>query len=121
MRKQLGDVEHDILKIVWKLKEASVNDVLIELRKNKEVAYTTVMTILQILAKKNYLSFKKQGRSYIYFSEVEQDDVKQSFVSKLVSNVFGGSSIELVQFMMKNESISISEKEKIKKMIDEMD
>ena len=121
MKKQLGEVEHEVLKIVWKLKEASVNEVLNEIRKTKDVAYTTVMTILQVLTKKNYLSYKKEGRSYIYFAKVEQEEVKKSFLTKLVQNVFSGSSVEVVQFMIKNESISEGEKKELKKLIDEMD
>jgi len=120
MKKQLGDVELELLTIVWNLKEASVNDVLFELQKKKKVAYTTVMTMLQNLAKKEVLAFRKEGRSYIYSAKIAPDQIKQSLLSKLMGSVFSGSKVEMVQFMMEHEPLSQDEKEEIKRMVDKL-
>ncbi len=124
MRKSLtplGETEMEILHIVWKLGEASVNDVRDVILEYRKVAYTTVMTVLKNLADKEYLKYRKEGLSYIYSAAIQPDDVRYNLVNRLVDKVFHGSPKDLVQALVKNEKLSDEEREEIKRMINQME
>lgn len=117
----LGETEMEILNIVWDLGEASVADVREQILEYREVAYTTVMTIMKNLADKEYLKYRKDGLSYIYSAAVKPDQVRYSLIDRLVDKVFKGSPTELVQTLVKNENLSEEERREIKKMIDKLE
>ena len=119
--KPLGEVELEILCIVWDKQEASVNDVLKVMREKREIAYTSVMSIMQVLAKKKYLTFRQEGRSYIYHAAIDPAQVKENLLNKTVENVFKGSPSELFMHLVKNEKMTESEKKEIKKIIEGLD
>ncbi len=117
----LGETEMEILNIVWDLGEASVADVRERILEYREVAYTTVMTIMKNLADKEYLKYRKDGLSYIYSAAVQPDQVRYSLIDRLVDKVFKGSPTELVQTLVKNENLSEEERREIKRMIDKLE
>jgi predicted transcriptional regulator len=117
----LGETEMEILNHVWKLGEASVADVREEILMNREVAYTTVMTIMKNLADKSYLKYRKEGMSYIYSAAVHPDQVKFSLIDRLIDKVFQGSPKDLVQTLVQSENLTEEERNEIKKLIDKME
>lgn len=117
----LGETEMEILNIVWDLGEASVSDVRERILEYREIAYTTVMTIMKNLADKEYLKYRKEGLSYIYSAAVKPDQVRYSLIDRLVDKVFKGSPTDLVQTLVKNENLSEQERREIKKMIDKLE
>jgi predicted transcriptional regulator len=117
----LGETEMEILNHVWELKEASVSDVREEILKTRDIAYTTVMTIMKNLADKKFLKFRKEGLSYIYSAAVRPEDVRFNLVDHLIDKVFKGSAKDLVQTLVQNENLSEKERLEIKKMIDKME
>lgn len=117
----LGETEMEILNIVWDLGEASVADVRERILEYREVAYTTVMTIMKNLADKKYLKYRKDGLSYIYSAAVQPDQVRYSLINRLIDKVFQGSPKDLVQTLVQNENLSEEERREIKNMIDKLE
>ena len=117
----LGETEMEILNHVWKMGEASVSDVREKILEYRDIAYTTVMTIMKNLADKSYLKYRKEGLSYIYSAAVHPDDVRFSLIDRLVDKVFQGSPKELVQTLVQSEKLTEEERLEIKKMIDKLD
>lgn len=117
----LGETEMEILNHVWKLGEASVADVREEILKTREVAYTTVMTIMKNLYEKSYLKYRKMGMSYIYSAAVHPDEVRFSLINRLVDKVFHGSPKDLVQTLVQSENLSDKEREEIKRLIEKLE
>lgn len=117
----LGETEMEILNHVWKIGEASVADVREKILEYREVAYTTVMTIMKNLADKSYLKYRKEGLSYIYSAAVHPDEVRFSLIDRLVDKVFQGSPKDLVQTLVQSEKLTEEERNEIKKMIDKLD
>ena len=115
--KNLGDVELKIYQIVVQLGEASVQDVLDQMNKEKETAYTTVMTFLKILKDKGYLENKKSGKKFIYFPKIQEEDFKKNFINKIVNNVFQGSKLDLVQHLVDKNSLSKNEINDLKNLV----
>lgn len=117
----LGETEMEILNLVWELGEASVADVREKMLDYRNVAYTTVMTIMKNLADKKYLKFRKEGLSYIYSAAVQPNEVRFSLIDRLVDKVFKGSPKDLVQTLVQNENLSEKERLEIKKIIDKLE
>jgi len=62
----LTEQELEIMKIVWRREKATVRDVYEELLERRKIAYTTVMTMMKILAQKKYLRKSQEDRAYVY-------------------------------------------------------
>lgn len=96
MKPSLGELEQRIMDIVWESKNCSARDVLIELEKDKKLAYTTVATILQRLFDKGFLSRKESTAGHIYSPKVSKEkytkNIARIFLKKFI-NSFGNTAI----------------------------
>jgi predicted transcriptional regulator len=102
LKKILGDLEAQVMEEVWKKKKASVKEIHQSLCEKKGLAYTTVMTVMDRLAKKGYLRRKKAGRSYIYEPALTQEKLSFFLAESVVGSFFKefGSSA-LLSFLEK--------------------
>ncbi|HYD35109.1 MAG TPA: BlaI/MecI/CopY family transcriptional regulator [Vitreimonas sp.] len=85
----LGPLEQAVMEVVWQYhphQPVSVRTVLEVLRERKEIAYTTVMTIMTRLVAKGYLTKTKQGKSFYYQPQQNQEQTLKSLVKKTLSN-----------------------------------
>jgi predicted transcriptional regulator len=106
---------------VWDLGEATVADVRERILDDRDVAYTTVMTVLKKLAGKGYLTYHKEGRSYVYEPAEEPNAVQHSLLQRLMEKVFHGSPTALVQTLVQKENLSDAERRELKSLIDALD
>lgn len=92
----LGELEQQVMDIVWESKNCSARDVLTKLEKDKKLAYTTVATILQRLYNKGLLARKESTAGHIYSPRVSKEkytkNVAQSFLKKFIDS-FGDIAI----------------------------
>src|SRR5699024_9877842 len=102
----LGETEMEVLHHVWQLKEATVNDVRNRILENREVAYTTIITVMKNLDEKCFLRYYKAGKSYVYSAERKPETVRGGLVENIVQKVFKGSPTALVQTLVQNEEMS---------------
>ena len=97
----LTDQELEIMKIVWERGSATVRDVYEELLKERKIAYTTVMTMMNILERKGHLKKQTEGRSFLYQPVRPKRQVVGAMVREFLDRVFGGSAetllVQLVQ------------------------
>lgn len=92
-------LEVECLKTLWKLGESSVKDVRAELAPRRDLAYTTVMTLLDRLARKGAASRRKTGRLFLYSAVLPEDLLRRLAVKELVDSLFGGSPDALLEFL----------------------
>lgn len=116
----LGETEMEVLQHVWQLKKATVAHVHERILKTRKVAYTTIMTVMKKLSDKGYLSYEKDGATYVYEAARTQEDVQQSLLTNLLDKAFNGSSIALIQTLVKKEELSEKEREDIAKLIEDL-
>lgn len=116
----LGETEMEVLHHVWELGEATVKDVKERILEDRQVAYTTIMTVMKNLADKGYLKFRKDGVTYVYSPAQEPESVRFNLVKDLVKKVFKGSPKELVQTLVEAEELTDSERVEILNLIDKM-
>lgn len=116
-----GETEMEVLQHVWDLGRASVADVRERILENREIAYTTVMTVMKNLSEKGYLDYDKEGNSYVYFPRESAEDVQHSVLRSLVKKVFRNSPAALVQTLVQSEDLSQEERRQILAMIKQME
>jgi len=86
LKKVLGDLEAEVMKIVWKTGRATVRDVHEQLRLEKNLAYTTVMTIMSRLAEKGLLDKEPQGNAFVYIPTITEKE----FAERVAIEVLDG-------------------------------
>jgi BlaI family penicillinase repressor len=92
-------LELECLSVLWRLGESSVRTVQEALAASRPLAYTTVMTMLERLARKQLVSRRKTGRHFVYAALVERDVVRRHAVSNLVDALFDASPQQLLAFL----------------------
>ncbi len=117
----LGETEMEVLHHVWALGEATVADVRARILEEREIAYTTVMTVMKKLADKGYLQYEKEGRSYVYAPARPPGEVQHRLLQKLIGSVFNGSPLALVQTLVRHEDLSDEERRELARLIDTME
>jgi predicted transcriptional regulator len=115
----LTEQELEIMKIVWGLERATVRDVYEALRARRKIAYTTVMTMMNILETKKYLKKQAQERAYVYQATRPRSEVIKAMVREFVNRVFNGSAEPLLVHLIKDRRLSKKELEKIARTIGE--
>ena len=108
-----------IMKVVWRLGQATVRDVYESLLESRRVAYTTVMTMMNVLETKGYLKKEKHNRAYRYRPTRPQRTVISSMVREFVNRVFDGAPRPLLLHLVKDNRLTSKEREDLAKLIDE--
>lgn len=111
--------ELEIMKVVWEKKTATVREVYETLRERKTVAYTTVMTMMNILEGKGHLVKRPEGRAYVYEPSQAQTQVISGMVQDFVDRVFDGAAQPLVLSLIREKRLSKEDLDEISRLIDE--
>lgn len=115
--KQLTKAEEEVMQYLWELSEGNVA-AIIELMPEPKPAYNTISTIIRILENKEFVSHRKVGKGYVYFSIIKKEDYSSQSLNKLMNNYFNGSFKNMVSFFVKKNDMSIQDLESILKDID---
>jgi predicted transcriptional regulator len=109
----LTEVELELMHVVWGLGDATVKQVHDVLSARRPVAYTTVMTMLGLLAKKGHLKREESGKAFVYRPAHTKGRVVSKMLDDFVSRVFHGSARPLVLALLKDRKISKRDLEEI--------
>jgi BlaI family penicillinase repressor len=110
-----------IMKVVWRLEKATVRDVFEALRARREIAYTTVMTMMKILEDKGYLKKTRAEKAYEYRPTQPRSQVLAGLVRDFVDRVFDGATASLLLHLAKDGRLSRDERQLIRRLAEEMD
>ena len=109
------------MKVIWRLGSATVREVYEALRENRRIAYTTVMTMMNILEAKGYLKKEKEkdDRAFRYRPARAEQATITSMVSEFVDRVFDGASRPLLLHLVKSGKLSDKERAELLRLIKE--
>ena len=93
-------LELECLKALWTLGQASVREVQDAIHPSRQLAYTTVMTVMDRLARRGCVRRQKAGRSFVYTPVLTQEAVRRLAVDDLVECLFDGSEASLRSFLV---------------------
>jgi len=92
----LSPGEFELMEILWSIGEGSVKDVLDRIKPSRQLAYTTVMTVLDKLRRKGILRYRRRGKAYIYAPLVSRETVLEAVLDEFVGTYFDGSRDRLL-------------------------
>ncbi|MCP4452745.1 MAG: BlaI/MecI/CopY family transcriptional regulator [Planctomycetes bacterium] len=116
-QENLGELELEVMKILWNRGRSSVLQVSETLSKQRGCARTTILTIIQRLHKKGFLKRKKEDGVYRYEPTQKRQQVVGRLLNQFIDRVFDGSSTSLVQ-QLTGANMSEEEMDQIKAIID---
>jgi len=108
--------ELEIMKVVWRSGASTVRDVYETLLERRKIAYTTVMTMMNILEQKGYLKKSSKDRAYVYQATRPQKQVIRGMVREFVDRVFNGSAEPLLLHLVEDRRVSEQDLEEIRLM-----
>ena len=111
--------ETEILRLVWQLGSATVQQVADKLPAKRKIAYATVQTLLRRLEKKGYIRHKNQGKAHVFSPAVKSEDVIKRSVGDFLERLFGGDVVPLMQYLAEHGEIDAEDIEKLKELIDQ--
>lgn len=115
---QLGQLQRQVLEILWQLEEGTVRQVLEQIAPQKDLAYTTILTTLQTLEKNGWCQHRKDGKTYIYRPTRSKRQAGTKSVKTLIQGVFNGDPLAMVQHLMDDEQLSDEQLDHLRKMIE---
>lgn len=118
---RLGEQEMEILKYVNESEPVAVRDVAEHFEKTKKLARTTVLTVMERLRKKGFLTRSQVGGVFQYSAKFETGDVLSSKVSDFVEKTLGGSMSPLLSYFLSSDKLSDDEIAQLKHLAAKLD
>jgi predicted transcriptional regulator len=118
-----SDFELHILGTLWEHGPATVRQVMDRLVDGKDRAYTSVLSVMQVMQKKGLLGVEKQrdGLAHIFKPLVSREDIVRPLLRGLVTKVFGGRTHAAVQHLLYEDHVDGAEIEQLRALLDEIE
>jgi predicted transcriptional regulator len=108
------------MQILWGQGDATVAEVHAALAQERELAYTTIATMLRKMEGRGLVKHRLDGRSFVYQAAVGEEAVSQGMADHLVDRLFEGSLSDMVHHLLTTREVSREELSKLERMIAEM-
>ncbi len=112
-----SDFEMQILSVLWEKGPSTVRELLPALPDGKQRAYTSVLSVMQVMEKKKLLKRKREGLTDRWQAAVKRETVIAPLLRRLVDHVFGGRPSAVMQHLLAEPDIGDEELRSIKKLI----
>jgi predicted transcriptional regulator len=116
-QRALTATELEMMNVIWQLGPCSVAQVQAALRPERDLAYTSVSTIVRILVQKGFVTSSKEGRGHLYAAAVSKPDYQARTLEHLVANVFDAAPTLLVQRLLDSQSLTAEELTRIRALL----
>jgi predicted transcriptional regulator len=118
-QKLLTEAELEMMTILWRLGEGGISDLLEQLPRGRDLAYTTVSTIVRILEQKKFVKSRKEGRGHIYIPVISKPEYEARSVRHMVDSVFEGAPVSLARQLLKTSRLSPEDLQEIRKLLEQ--
>jgi len=110
--------ELQALKVLWQLGEATVREITAAIHeRGDELAYTTVLSLLQVMEQKGLVGHTATGKVYSYFAKADRDRTFQRLARGFLERVFDGSLDEYVLHALEARRLSPEELRRLEQLI----
>lgn len=113
------DLELQILKIIWRGGPMSVRQVREALALERELAHTSVMTVMNIMVEKKYLRRKRARVGFIYHPRVAEEPTLRAMLRSMLDRVFDGSTSALMLNLLDAAPMDAEELARLRALIDQ--
>lgn len=116
--KELTERELEVMHVFWDRGESTAADVRDALEaQGRDLAYTTVATLVRILLDKEFLTQTNEERPFKFVPARTYEEVSRSLLGELVQKVFGGSRTQLLMRLFEEKKLSPQEKQRLKDLL----
>ena len=119
IEKPLTEVELELMNSIWELGECMVKDVQKALPKGRDLAYTSVATMMKILEQKGVLGSRKNERAHTYYPLIPRVEYEAASLRHLADNLFHGDPSSMVMRLLNDSKLSNEELQAIRKILNE--
>lgn len=109
--------ELDVMGVLWRRGEAKVRDVRAAL--GGELAYTSVLTQLQLLEQKGHVVHRREGRSYVYSAVTPAAAAGEPALGRMLERLYQNSPVKLLAQLVDSQGVSPAELEAMRDLIEE--
>ena len=113
----LSPAETEVLRIVWQLGRATVQQALDHLPPDRRIAYATVQTLLRRLEKKGYVTHQVEGKAHVFEPAVRREDVIRRTVGDFVDRLFGGDPVPLLLHLADRTDLSAEDVQRLRRIL----
>ena len=117
----LTELQLEIMAVLWERGEATAIEVREALRPRRELAQTTVSTLLSRLERRSVVTHRTEGRQYVYRAQVEEARVRRSMVSEfsdMADRLFAGDLTEMVTQLLDESDVDAADLARVREMIE---
>lgn len=115
------DAELEILNVLWRRGPSTVREVHDALLESKDIGYTTILKLMQIMAEKGLVKRDESDRRHVYEAVRAQDETQRQLLYDLLDRAFNGSATKMVMQALSSEKASKEELAEIRRMLDELE
>ncbi len=109
--------ELEVLRVIWDRGPCTVRQVMSVLNQTRRRAYTSIMSLMNIMDEKGLLRREPKGRAFVYKNSVTRKKTLSKMVADLLGRAFDGSASEMVAHLLEQTKTSRDELEEIRKTI----
>ena len=114
---QPTDGELEILKILWRLGESGIGPLRDTMRERRDVATTTVATMLGVMKDKGLVTRRRGERGYVWSAVAREDATAKAMLGKLLDSMFDGSPRQLVSHLLSHPELSADDRREITSLL----
>ena len=114
---RVGDLQLRILQVLWSKPDATVADVNAALKPDRDLAYTTVATMLRKMEARGLVAHREEGRSFLYRAIVDAQQIGQGMTDHVVERLFEGSLASAVSHLLRTREVSREELDELERLI----
>lgn len=114
----LTENELEIMQVLWQMAPLKVGEILERITRRPKPAYTSLMTLVQIMDRKGYVRHEQEGKAFVYYPVLEKRNFLAQELRRLSRRLFNGNVMSLVTSLVADEHLSQSEIEELKQILE---
>ncbi len=118
-RTKPSDMELQVLAVLWENGPSTVRQVLDAMPDGKQRAYTTVLSVMQVMEKKKLLDHTRDGLAHVYRPSVTRNQIYRPLMKDLLTNFFSGKASTAMQFLLAEADVDEAELKEIRRLIND--
>jgi predicted transcriptional regulator len=108
----------EIVKVLWERTEATVVEIQEALRAERPLAATTIATLLSRLEKRGLVTYRIEGRQYVYRAVLREQDAQQHALTEVTKGLFGGDIASMVSQLLSTHEVRPGDLAKVRALIE---
>jgi BlaI family penicillinase repressor len=116
-----SELEMQILGLLWRDGPLTAREVLNRMPDGKKRAYTSVLSVMQVMDRKGFLTRTREGLTDRWRPTVKESQILEPFMKTVVSHIFGGRAARAMQCLLGGGDVDRGEIEEIRKLLDAYD